>query len=534
MRKAKYFFFGIAVLLIMGHGTPQYLYRDLDMTWHSILHANWEFIAGDTCRIIVPPDTFYFQTNEFHNWSQFMRFVDNHVNIGKEINIQHDSLKLTRRPFVTIVFDDVNETDYTLAFPVFAANTVSAVCAIIPSKVGNVNKLSWNQIGILADTGWEMASHSYNHYRLDTCSEALVIEEMERSRDTIEAHGIQCNNFVWPYNAHNSRVRALAARYFRCARAGAAGGFVYEIPQTYGLRSVNLDGICDSLTSFLNYVDDIFTQERWLIYHLHAIDSCDADSLDSLIKYIKSKPISIVTLDQAWDSIGNVIEYGDNFDDNYMFGVSHQGIPIIKDRIVAKEGELSVYTEQFDVQFELLDSVWYSIYAPNLGTVTYPFSQCFFDSVNIYNWLHTNETSHSVANNHIEWHGGTHTSSATTCYHNTNGVDDELFGQFSCPQMVVGGNVILDTVYLNIYTQAVQDSVWIYIQEVFDGVATSFDSVQFGSGAFGWDTVVVLPNDHADYTVKDKYGHRFYIDCWNDGATDIRVEYYTKIVYHLE
>lgn len=385
MRKAKYFFFGIAVLLVMGHGTPQYLYRDLDMTWHSILHANWEFVIGDTCRIIVPPDTFYFQTNEFHNWSQIMRFVDNHINIGKEMNIQYDSLKLTRKPLVTFMFDDGNDTDYDIMLPIFAANNEVAVSAIIPNRVGDANMMSWNEIGNLADTGWEIASHSYHHYQLDTCSLTVVIREMENSRDTIEAHGIQCNNFAWPFTAHNVETRALAARFFRCARAG--GGLCYDVPQSYALRAYNSDDICDSLTKYIGYVNTAITQDRWLILYMHTTDACDADSVDSLIKYIQAQNVSIVTLDQAWDSVGNVIEYGDNFDDNYMFGVTHQGIPIIKDAIVVKDEEFSIYNEQLNVQMEFLDAYWYSNANPDLGTPAQHFDECFFDTVNVFDIL---------------------------------------------------------------------------------------------------------------------------------------------------
>lgn len=383
MRKAKYFFFGIAVILLMAQApTPENLYRALDMHGYCILNTCFSFEGGDTAKIIVPPDTFYFQTNEFHNWSEFMRLVDNHIMIGKEVGIQYDSLKLVERPFISFVFDDGKVCDYDSLMPIFAAQGEVACVAIITDSVGSPGFMTWVQIDSLHALSWEILSHGKYAVDLRTLNKAQLIDQFEISRDVIETHGYQCNNYVYHGLNHNAMVRALVARYYRSARGES--GINNPALETFTLREVNIDS-CALFSEYLDSVDQAIADKRWLIFTGHCSKmECFADSLDSLINYIQAAGVPILTIDDALDSVGNVIEYGDMYSSTTpVFGVNHQGYPIWHEGFFLKSGAMRAYDITGNDLMAWNTNYWFSYQYPEIGHPSYPFGDGHLDSIKI-------------------------------------------------------------------------------------------------------------------------------------------------------
>ncbi len=75
--------------------------------------------------------------------------------------------------------------------------------------------MSWDQLGGLAEAGWEIGSHTRTHPRLTTLDDATLREELVRSREEVEQRlGRACPTLAYPYGDHDERV---------VAAAGAAG-----------------------------------------------------------------------------------------------------------------------------------------------------------------------------------------------------------------------------------------------------------------------------------------------------------------------
>ena len=75
--------------------------------------------------------------------------------------------------------------------------------------------MSWDQLGGLAEAGWEIGSHTRTHPHLTTLDDATLREELERSRTEVEERlGRPCPTIAYPYGDYDERV---------VEAAGAAG-----------------------------------------------------------------------------------------------------------------------------------------------------------------------------------------------------------------------------------------------------------------------------------------------------------------------
>jgi peptidoglycan/xylan/chitin deacetylase (PgdA/CDA1 family) len=75
--------------------------------------------------------------------------------------------------------------------------------------------MSWDQLGGLAEAGWEIGSHTRTHPHLTTLDDGSLREELVRSREEVERRlGQPCPTLAYPYGDHDERV---------VEAAGAAG-----------------------------------------------------------------------------------------------------------------------------------------------------------------------------------------------------------------------------------------------------------------------------------------------------------------------
>jgi peptidoglycan/xylan/chitin deacetylase (PgdA/CDA1 family) len=73
--------------------------------------------------------------------------------------------------------------------------------------------LSWDELGELADAGWEIGAHTRTHPHLTTLDDRELDEELRGSRaDCAEALGRPCDSLAYPYGDYDERVAAAAGR----------------------------------------------------------------------------------------------------------------------------------------------------------------------------------------------------------------------------------------------------------------------------------------------------------------------------------
>jgi peptidoglycan/xylan/chitin deacetylase (PgdA/CDA1 family) len=92
--------------------------------------------------------------------------------------------------------------------------------------------MSWEEIGELADSGWEIGSHTRSHPHLTRLADDALASELELSREeSIRELGVPCRTIAYPYGDVDARVVEFTRRagYY----AGAACSSEAREPDRY-------------------------------------------------------------------------------------------------------------------------------------------------------------------------------------------------------------------------------------------------------------------------------------------------------------
>lgn len=96
-----------------------------------------------------------------------------------------------------------------------------------------LTSMTWNDLGVLRDEGWEVASHTRTHARLTELDEATVREELSGSREECAVQlGRPCMTLAYPYGDVDGRVADLA----RAAGYEAAGALPHRLDMSDTFR----------------------------------------------------------------------------------------------------------------------------------------------------------------------------------------------------------------------------------------------------------------------------------------------------------
>ncbi len=80
------------------------------------------------------------------------------------------------------------------------------------SDNGELRGMNWQQLRELADSGWEIGSHTRTHPRLTQLSDEGLASELRESREACQrALGTPCRSLAYPFGDFDSRVLTAAA-----------------------------------------------------------------------------------------------------------------------------------------------------------------------------------------------------------------------------------------------------------------------------------------------------------------------------------
>jgi peptidoglycan/xylan/chitin deacetylase (PgdA/CDA1 family) len=132
---------------------------------------------------------------------------------------------------VAVTFDDGFRSVATLAFPILRRQGIPATVFVPTDHVGSgapmawpgidqwlggphdaeLLPMTWTDLAMLADAGWEVGSHTRSHPRLTRLGDASLHDELRRSRETCERRLCRpCVTLAYPYGDHDGRVVAAA------------------------------------------------------------------------------------------------------------------------------------------------------------------------------------------------------------------------------------------------------------------------------------------------------------------------------------
>jgi peptidoglycan/xylan/chitin deacetylase (PgdA/CDA1 family) len=94
------------------------------------------------------------------------------------------------------------------------------------SHAAELIPMSWDEVGRLAEDGWEIGSHTRTHPRLSELDPATLLEELEGSRAECESRlGLPCTSLAYPYGEYSPAVVEAASR----AGYAAAGTLARQV-----------------------------------------------------------------------------------------------------------------------------------------------------------------------------------------------------------------------------------------------------------------------------------------------------------------
>jgi len=196
----------------------------------------------------MPPDKFEEQIKLLHDWK--------YTSITTEMLIEAitKGAKLPPRP-ILITFDDGHLDNYTAAFPILQKYGFTGVLYLVGNYMGTEKYMNADQVLEMVDAGWEVGSHSTNHFDLTKLEAGKQREEIVGSRQFLEKLlRIPITTFAYPFGARD----APSMDYVRFAKyAGAMGASGYASAQgkwnLYYLQRVAIKGN-EEATAFIRFL----------------------------------------------------------------------------------------------------------------------------------------------------------------------------------------------------------------------------------------------------------------------------------------
>lgn len=213
-----------------------------DVTVPIILYHRID-ISPINSRYYVAPEKFEEQMKLLHDWG--------YTSITTTMLIQaiNEGTELPPRPFL-ITIDDGNLDNYTNAFPIMQKYGFTGVLYLVSNYIGAQDYMTVEQILEMHNAGWEVGSHSLNHFDLTKLQPDTLRAEVIGSRETLEEKlGIPVLTFAYPFGAYNE----AAMDYVKSAGyIGAMGASGYTPAQglwnLYYLQRVEIKGSEDAKT----------------------------------------------------------------------------------------------------------------------------------------------------------------------------------------------------------------------------------------------------------------------------------------------
>jgi peptidoglycan/xylan/chitin deacetylase (PgdA/CDA1 family) len=137
------------------------------------------------------------------------------------------------RRVVAITFDDAYRSVSKIALPILERLGMTATVFVPTDYIGadsvmrwpgidrwldgpferELTPMSWAEIQSLAAAGWEIGSHTGSHPHLTQLDDAMLEDELARSKVACETHVPgECTSLAYPYGDVDARVVAMAAK----------------------------------------------------------------------------------------------------------------------------------------------------------------------------------------------------------------------------------------------------------------------------------------------------------------------------------
>ena len=246
-------------------------------------------------------------------------------------NVNNDKKRV---PTVVFISDDGRDTDYSILKPLSETYNVPFCSAIITNKINHTDNMTDTQLKELQnDYGWEMASHTHDHYVLSNLSENDQRHQLLTSKNKLLDLGLNVTTIVYPQGGNNEITRRVAREMyhygvrvedynikvnmglipmFYIARTNLGSYFEQQNPR-YPMAT-------NTYEYYKRHVDDAIANNGLVVFELHTwreeFDETQQGYLEQIIQYALANNVTITTISKAMEIFGNAIESGDYLGNN--------------------------------------------------------------------------------------------------------------------------------------------------------------------------------------------------------------------------
>jgi peptidoglycan/xylan/chitin deacetylase (PgdA/CDA1 family) len=224
---------------------------------------------------------------------------------------------------VSLTFDGNWQNLHDYAFPLLRSRGIVGTFYVVTDLIRdfslNSANMSFAELRDLQNYGHEIASHSKTHPHFTRISDDQIHRECSESKQVLQSHGFQVNNFAYPFGDTNDHVDSIVRNYYRSGRTAYAPPYIMQLPTT----QFRLTGACGETdtgvkvacmrTFLMRYkrlrvVDRVCHPKDWMILFFHDVVTnpsrprqISTQDFADLLDYLILRHMKIVTVNQALD-----------------------------------------------------------------------------------------------------------------------------------------------------------------------------------------------------------------------------------------
>ncbi len=230
---------------------------------------------------------------------------------GKLINCKFGGIKkgMLSRPAITFSFDDINQTDYTVAYQKLKSVGFNAISYIISEEVdtvvgdGTLPRLTMTQMQEMHSNGWYFGIHGKDYF--NWISESTLAEAEVRIKNCKQ--WLFDNNFVgkglkhcaYPHGQYNDAIINLLKKYgIKYARTTNLWSQLSPVEDLYKLKL----GIAlvEDLQTNINELERLIQKGGLINIYTHELYGTKATNFNLFIDYINTHYRRYVTTIPEW------------------------------------------------------------------------------------------------------------------------------------------------------------------------------------------------------------------------------------------
>lgn len=240
---------------------------------------------------------------------------------NEESNNRYKTIKQnTQSAMAVFIDDDGSKQVYTKLFPLIKEKNIPYAIALITNNIGNDTSINKEQVIEMYNYGVEICSHTLDHTHLAEVSLTEAERQLRDSKKAIENLGIKCEHMVYPYGNVNKQVKELTSKYYKSGFV--TGGYPQSMPlPSYYINRFMLGSYfaqengreLNTFEDVKRFIDFAITNKRMIVFCTHSQATNDEqwNIIRQVIDYLNTTNVPIVSLSKAFETYGNICEYGD-------------------------------------------------------------------------------------------------------------------------------------------------------------------------------------------------------------------------------